>query len=65
MTLPTPVPERRSVHNPSVDEELARRGACGQTHLPTGRVCVLDHGHAGSCEFLPRDRVEGAMAVAR
>jgi hypothetical protein len=46
------------VHNPSVDEAFALRGACGQTHLPTGRTCPLPHGHQGSCVFIPRDRAE-------
>jgi hypothetical protein len=53
-----PFQDRPAVHNPSVDESLALRGACGQTHLPTGRACVLPYGHTGSCEFVPRDRVE-------
>lgn len=38
-------------HNPSVDEHLADQGACGQIHLPTGRVCLLTHHHDGSCAF--------------
>ena len=53
--------DRLSIHNPSVDETLARAGACGQTHLPTGRACVLPHGHAGSCVFVPRDRARIAL----
>ena len=48
--------DRPSVHNASVDEAIAGRGACAQTHLPTGRTCVLPQGHTGSCEFVPRDR---------
>jgi len=50
--------DRPWVHNPSVDEAFALRGACGQTHLPTGRTCVLPRGHRASCSFLPRDRAE-------
>jgi hypothetical protein len=46
------------VHNPSVDEAFALRGACGKTHLHTGRTCPLPHGHPGTCEFIPRDRAE-------
>jgi hypothetical protein len=46
------------VHNPSVDEAFALRGACGQTHLPTGRTCALPYGHHGTCVFVPRDRAE-------
>jgi hypothetical protein len=53
-----PFQDRPAVHNPSVDESIALRGACGQTHLPTGRTCVLPYGHRGSCEFVPRDRLE-------
>ncbi|HVN13970.1 MAG TPA: hypothetical protein VMT69_17905 [Kineosporiaceae bacterium] len=55
MTIPR---DRPALHNSSVDESLALRGACGQTHLPTGRTCVLQYGHRGSCEFVPRDRAE-------
>jgi hypothetical protein len=62
MTMPAPQPERRSQHNASVDEDLVQRGACGQTHLPTGRTCVLTQNHRGSCEFVPRDRVESSLA---
>ncbi len=40
-------------HNSSVDENLADQGACGQIHLPTGKVCQLHHHHAGSCQFDP------------
>jgi hypothetical protein len=56
-----PPQDRPAVHNPSVDEAFARRGACGQTHLPPGRTCVLPYGHRGSCEFVPRDRAESAL----
>jgi hypothetical protein len=56
MTIP--LQDRPWVHNSSVDEAFALRGACGQTHLPTGRTCVLPRGHRGSCTFLPRDRAE-------
>jgi hypothetical protein len=59
MTIP--FQDRPWVHNPSVDEAFALRGACGQTHLPTGRTCVLPHGHQGSCMFLPRDRAESVL----
>lgn len=49
-------------HNPSVDEDAARRGACGQVHLPTGATCTLQHGHNGSCEFSPAGDVEAQLA---
>jgi hypothetical protein len=57
--------DRPAVHNPSVDESFALQGVCGQTHLPTGRTCVLPYGHTGSCEFLPRDRAETALEERR
>lgn len=41
------------VHNASVDEAVAGQGACAQVHLPTGAMCVMQHGHEGSCEFSP------------
>jgi hypothetical protein len=59
MTIP--MQDRPWVHNPSVDEAFALRGACGQTHLPTGRTCVLPRGHHTSCAFLPRDRAESVL----
>jgi hypothetical protein len=62
MTLPSRQPiDRPSIHNPSVDEAFAGRGACGQTHLPTGRTCALPYGHRGSCEFVSRDRAEALL----
>ena len=39
------------VHNASVDEDAARQGGCAQVHLPTGRMCTLQHGHLKSCDF--------------
>lgn len=44
------------MHNVSVDEEAARAGECAQVHLPTGRVCTLQHRHKESCEFIHRNR---------
>jgi hypothetical protein len=46
------------VHNPSVDEDAAQRGACAHVHLPTGATCIMRHGHEGSCEFSPAADVE-------
>jgi hypothetical protein len=43
--------DRPDAHNASVDEEVARAGGCGQTHLATGRTCTLEHHHQGSCDF--------------
>jgi len=56
-----PMQDRPWVHNPSVDETFALLGACGQTHLPTGRTCVMPRGHRGSCVFLPRDRAKTVL----
>jgi hypothetical protein len=50
------------VHNPSVDEDAARRGACAQVYLPTGAMCILRHGHEGSCEFSPAGKAEALLA---
>jgi hypothetical protein len=44
--------KRIDTHHPSVAEELAQAGACGQIHLATGRICVLPTQHNGSCRFL-------------
>jgi hypothetical protein len=51
------------VHNPSVDEGAALRGACAQVHLPTGAMCVLRHGHEGSCEFSPASEAEALLSA--
>jgi hypothetical protein len=65
-----PPDERQDLHNPAVDEDVARHGACGEVHLQTGRTCTLEAGHAGSCDFVARNEVaeslgaEGAMGVA-
>jgi hypothetical protein len=53
------------VHNPGVDEEAARMGACGQLHLPTGRTCTREHGHPGSCDFVSREHMEESLARHR
>lgn len=45
--------ERPELHNASVDEAVAAAGACAQVHLPTGRICILEHGHSSSCDFTP------------
>jgi hypothetical protein len=56
--------ERLDLHNPAVDEDVARHGACGEVHLPTGRTCTLEVGHDGSCDFVPRDEVAASLGVA-
>lgn len=49
--------DRLELHNTSIDEEAAEVGACAQVHLPTGRTCILEHHHEGSCNFVPRDEL--------
>jgi hypothetical protein len=41
----------REIHNASIDEQLARAGRCGTTHLPTGRRCTLPARHPFGCAF--------------
>lgn len=53
------VPE---VHNSAIDEAAALQGGCGQIHLPSGRMCTLRNGHAGSCEFTPAEEVDAVLA---
>ena len=53
------------MHNASVDEFAARRGACAQVHLPTGRMCILPHGHKGSCDFIPPDAAYASLPAHR
>jgi hypothetical protein len=42
---------RLDLHNRTTDLGAASAGACGFTHLPSGRVCWLPHRHLGSCQF--------------
>ena len=53
------------MHNASVDEVAARQGACAQVHLPTGRMCILPHGHPGSCDFIPADAAYVSLPAHR
>ena len=53
--------DRPEIHNPSVDEDVALLGACGQVHLPTGDTCTLAHHHVGSCDFVRRDDGGGGL----
>jgi hypothetical protein len=46
------VTQRIDLHNAEIDDDAARAGLCGMTHLPTGRCCVLEARHIGSCRFL-------------
>jgi hypothetical protein len=43
---------RIDLHNAEIDDDAARAGLCGMTHLATGRCCVLEARHIGSCRFL-------------
>ena len=54
-TTGPPAADTSAMHNASVDEVAARQGACAQVHLPTGRMCLLPHGHRGSCHFVSAD----------
>lgn len=53
------------MHNTDVDETAARMGACGQLHLPTGRICTRQHGHPGSCQFVSRAHVTDSRTRQR
>ena len=53
------------MHNASIDEYAARRGACAQVHLPTGRMCILPHGHPGSCHFIAADAAYASLPAHR
>ena len=59
---PTNVSE---VHNASVDEDAAQDGACAQVHLPTGAMCIMRHGHDGSCEFTPAAEAGAVLAMRK
>lgn len=60
----TALNERLDLHNPAVDEGLARHGGCGALHLATGRRCVLPDRHGGSCRF-ELGPAEGDVKAAR
>jgi hypothetical protein len=53
------------MHNASVDEDAAKKGACAQVHLPTGRMCSLPHGHKGSCDFIPTEAAHASLPPHR
>jgi hypothetical protein len=53
------------MHNASVDEDAAKKGACAQVHLPTGRMCILPHGHKGSCDFIPAEAAYASLPPHR
>jgi len=54
-----------AMHNASVDEVAAKNGACAQVHLPTGRMCILPHGHKGSCDFISADAAYASLPAHR
>lgn len=47
------IPPPSTASNPAVDDDAAAANLCGQTHLPTGRTCLLAARHSGSCDFHP------------
>jgi len=52
---PSVVPRRRlELHNHQIDQGVAATHRCGNTHLPTGRVCLLPERHPGGCYFTER-----------
>ena len=53
------------MHNASVDEDAARKGACAQVHLPTGRMCILPRGHRESCDFIPAEAAHALLPLQR
>jgi hypothetical protein len=57
-------PERTELHNASVDDTIAAAGRCATVHLPTGRVCIRDHHHRGSCEFAPHEEAHSAVRAS-
>ena len=61
MNSPAQPNDRQELHNASVDEEVAKRGGCGQVQLATGRTCTLAQGHGGSCHFVSPDQVNGPL----
>jgi len=57
--------DRQDLHNASVNDEAAHAGACGQVHMATGRMCTLEQGHEGSCDFVAPDQVEESLSDLR
>ena len=45
---------RLELHNHQIDQTVALSHRCGNTHLPTGRVCLLPERHPGGCQFTDR-----------
>lgn len=52
-----------ATHNPSVDDDASAQGGCAQVHLPTGRMCTLQRGHQGSCEFSSPEDADDSLAT--
>jgi hypothetical protein len=63
----TDVGRRLDLRNISIDFAAASAGLCGFTHLDSGRVCRLPHGHRGPCQLpdRPRQPAERAVGVLR
>jgi hypothetical protein len=54
-------PGRPDLHNVEVHTEAAMRQLCGNTHLASGRVCVLPARHRGGCEFRDPSAIRPAV----
>ena len=50
-----------AVHYAAIDETAALLGGCAQVHLPSGRMCTMRNGHAGSCQFTPAELVDALL----
>ena len=64
-TAPWCAADTPEMHNASVDEDAAREGVCAQVHLPTGWMCVLPHGHTGTCNFIPAETAYASLPSHR
>jgi hypothetical protein len=49
------------MHNASIDEDVAKAGACARVHLPTGSMCTLAAGHSSSCDFVSPDQANATL----
>jgi hypothetical protein len=62
-TRPRIPPERTELHNASIDDDVGAAGRCGLIHLPTGRICIREHPHGGSCELAAADKAHDLAAL--
>ncbi len=55
---------RLDVHNAAVDTTAAKAHLCGMTDLQTGRTCIRQAHHDGSCHWVSKDEArEAAQGV--